>query len=54
MIKEQDIYRFKKEKVKEALQKKSRINEILLIHPNSRSKEEEMELAELLLDYPAF
>ena len=54
MISQQDIYRFKKEKIKLDYIKRERINELLLLHPSSRSREDEYELAELLIDYPCF
>lgn len=54
MIKEEDILRFKKEKVKLDYIRRERINEILLVHPEKRSKDEEFELAELLIDYSCF
>jgi len=54
MIKEEDILRFKKEKVKLDYIRRERINEILLIHPLERTKDDEYELAELLIDYPCF
>ncbi len=54
MIKEEDLIRFKKEKVKLNYLRRERINELLCIHPIKRQKEEEYELAELLLDYPCF
>lgn len=54
MISEDDIYRFKKEKVKLDYIKRERINEVLLIHPDKRRKEDEYDLAEILIDYPCF
>lgn len=54
MIKEEDILRFKKEKVKLDYNRRERINELLLIHPKERKKDDEYELAELLVDYPCF
>ena len=54
MIKEEDILRFKKEKVKLNYLRRERINDLLLIHPEKRTKEDEYELAESLIDYPCF
>ena len=54
MIKEEDILRFKKEKVKLDYIRRERFNELLLVHPNQRNKDDEYELAELLIDYPCF
>ena len=54
MIKEEDILRFKKEKIKLDYIRRERFNELLLVHPNERKKEDEYELAELLIDYPCF
>ncbi len=54
MIKEEDILRFKKEKVKLNYLRRERINDLLMIHPNMRTKEDEYELAENLIDYPCF
>lgn len=54
MIKEEDILRFKKEKVKLDYIRRERINEILLVHPQKRTKDEDFELAELLIDYSCF
>ena len=54
MIKEVDILRFKKEKVKMDYIRRERINELLSIYPSNRKKEDEYELAELMVDYPCF
>lgn len=54
MINEEDVYRFKKEKIKLDYNKRERLNELLLIHPYSRTKEDDYELVELLIDYPCF
>ena len=54
MIKEEDILRFKKEKVKMDYIRRERINELLSIHPSERSKDDDYELAELIVDYPCF
>ena len=54
MIKAEDLIRFKKEKIRKNYQNRERINEILLIHPSQRSKEEEVELVGFLIDYPCF
>lgn len=54
MISEAEVHRFKKEKVKLDYIKRERINELLLIHPHSRTSDHECELAELLIDYPCF
>ena len=54
MIKEEDIIRFKKEKVKQDYARRERINDLLSIHPSHRKKDDEFELAELLIDYPCF
>ncbi len=54
MIKEEDILRFKKEKVKLDYIRRERFNELLLVHPSQRKKDDEYELAELLIDYPCF
>lgn len=54
MINNEDILRFKKEKVKLDYIRRERIDEILLVHPDLRMKEDELELAELLIDYPCF
>jgi hypothetical protein len=54
MIKEEDILRFKKEKIKLDYIRRERFNELLLVHPNERKKDDEYELAELLIDYPCF
>ena len=44
--------RFKKEKVKLEYQRRERLNQLLMIHPRSRSPDDEMEIAELLVDSP--
>jgi hypothetical protein len=54
MIDEEDILRFKKEKVKLDYIRRERINELMLVHPDNREKDDEIELAELLIDYPCF
>ena len=54
MINEEDILRFKKEKIKHDYIRRQRINELLLVHPMERKKEHDFELAELLVDYPCF
>eukprot|EP00347_Sterkiella_histriomuscorum_P000850 403374282 len=54
MIKEEDILRFKKEKIKLDYIRRERFNELLLVHPDERKKDDEYELAELLIDYPCF
>jgi hypothetical protein len=54
MINEEDILRFKKEKIKQDYIRRERINELLLVHPSLRNKESDYEIAELLIDYPCF
>jgi len=54
MINENDVLKFKKEKLKQDFIRRERLNELLLIHPSKRDSDDEQNLLELLVDFPCF
>ena len=54
MLDKNEQARLKKEKEKQDYIRRERLNELLLIHPESRRVSEETELTELLVDFPCF
>ena len=54
MLDANEAARLKKEKEKQDYIRRERLNELLLIHPESRKTVDQNELTELLADFPCF
>jgi hypothetical protein len=54
MINEASLARIKKDKILQAFHAREALNDILMIPPHLRTKEDESKLVDLLLDFPCF